>query len=348
MRIIIPVLGMGRAGGERVLSKLASELVRLGNEVFFVTPMSNTGPYYSTTAKVIYSKKSDSRSKVIRFFLDIIYLWRACKDINADAVIANYHLTAYIASMLLTRKQRFYYVQAYEVNFSSNLFRKMIAYISYLLPLNIIVNSEALLPKMINKYNGFLTVIPAGIDYKLFYDEEMPSISGKINLGIIGRQEHYKGTKEILGILSKYILDNKLDERINVNVAVYMPEVEHKINSLRHYKISNDVELSNFYKINDIFIATGLIEDGAFHYPCAEAMTAGCLVISNYAPLCDTSSTLKLTTFSEIEINNALMKIFNLTPDEIAHEVSSNQAIMSTFAWNMVGVKMNSVLQSIK
>ncbi|WP_320657095.1 glycosyltransferase, partial [Aeromonas jandaei] len=226
MRIIIPVLGMGRAGGERVLSKLASELVRLGNEVFFVTPMSNTGPYYSTTAKVIYSKKSDSRSKVIRFFLDIIYLWRACKDINADAVIANYHLTAYIASMLLTRKQRFYYVQAYEVNFSSNLFRKMIAYISYLLPLNIIVNSEALLPKMINKYNGFLTVIPAGIDYKLFYDEEMPSISGKINLGIIGRQEHYKGTKEILGILSKYILDNKLDERINVNVAVYMPEVE--------------------------------------------------------------------------------------------------------------------------
>lgn len=348
MKIIIPVLGMGRAGGERVLSKLASELVKLGNEVAFITPKSSTEPYYPTTAKVIYSKRAEGNSRFIRFFLNMFYLWRECKNANADVVIANYHLTAYISAMLLTKKQRFYYVQAYEVNFFNNILRKVVAYISYLLPLNIIVNSNTLLPNFINEYNAFIAVIPAGIDYNLFYDNDKPSISERINVGVVGRQEPYKGTKEILGILSKFISDNNLGEKVNVNVAVYMPEIELGINNLKYYKISNDVELSNFYKINDIFIATGLIEDGAFHYPCAEAMTAGCLVISNYAPLCDTSSRLVLTTFSEIEINNVLMKILSLTPDEIANEVSSNQAIMSTYAWSIVGVKMNSVLQSIK
>ena len=343
MKIIIPVLSMGRSGGERVLSKLATELMKLGNEVIFVTPNTDAMPYYPTEAAIIYSKRARSHSKFVRYFVNLFNLWRKCKEIDADVVLANYHPTAYIAAMLLTRKQRFYYVQAYEVNFSTSILSKLFAYVTYWLPLNKIVNSNRLLPESLNNY---VAVVPAGIDNDLFYDDKLPEMQGVINIGLIGRIEPHKGTKEALFILSEYIRENMLEDKVRVNVAVYLPEVNFNIKNISYYAIGNDEELASFYKKNDIFIATGLVEDGAFHYPCAEAMAAGCLVISNYAPLTNTSSVLKIATFSETELFFALDCCFK-SELNISFCVNENQSVMKEYSWSKIGNKMHDVIISL-
>lgn len=335
MKIVIPVLGMGRSGGARVLSKLATELVKLGNEVFFVTPESDDGPYYTTDAKIHYCKRSTHCIKIIRLFLNCFNIWFECRKLKADIVLANHHLTAYIAVMLLTKEQRFYYVQAYEVNFSKSSLRKFFAYVTYWLPLNKIVNSDSLLPKHLNNY---IAVVPAGIDYDLFYDAELPDVENIVNIGLVGRVEPYKGTQEVLYALSHYIHMNKLHEKVHINVAVHLPNIILNVNNINHYTIESDEELAHFYKRNDIFIATGLIEDGAFHYPCAEAMTAGCLVISNYAPLVNTSSVLKISTFSESQLICALDKCFE-NQSSVSTWVRENQHIMKDFEWSNIGAK---------
>ncbi len=343
VKVIIPVLSMGRSGGERVLSKLATELIRLGNDVVFITPASDRGPYYPTEATVIYSEKSKSNNKFVRYFVTLYNLWRKCKGINADLVLANYHPTAYIAAMLLTRKQRFYYVQAYEVNFSGSILGKLFAYLTYLLPLNKIVNSNNLLPESLNSH---VAVVPAGIDNDLFFDDKLPEMQGLINIGLIGRIEPHKGTKEALFILAEYIRENMLDDKVKVNVAVYLPEINFNIKNIAHYSIGSDDELASFYKENDIFIATGLVEDGAFHYPCAEAMAAGCLVISNYAPLTSTSSVLKIKTFSKTELFSALDCCFKNELD-ISFCVRENQKLMEEYSWEKIGNKMYNAIAGL-
>ncbi|HFL8697590.1 TPA: glycosyltransferase [Escherichia coli] len=107
MKIIIPVLGFGRAGGERVLSKLATELMNYGHDVSFVVPDNRTNPYYATTAKIVTSKSSQNRVKILRIIKNYYNLWRKCIELNPDAVVASFHLTAYLVALLpITRRKK--------------------------------------------------------------------------------------------------------------------------------------------------------------------------------------------------------------------------------------------------
>jgi len=54
MRIIIPVLGFGRAGGNRVLSEFANEWVKQGCKVDFLCPDSSDEVYFPTSARVLW------------------------------------------------------------------------------------------------------------------------------------------------------------------------------------------------------------------------------------------------------------------------------------------------------
>ncbi|EFN8653230.1 hypothetical protein EAF46_25230, partial [Escherichia coli] len=109
---------------------------------------------------------------------------------------------------------------------------------------------------------------------------------------MVGRKEIHKGTKNIIDALINW----EQKHLITFNIALYLSkddEVKLKEHDVDYnfYPIYDDIQLAKFYRVNDLVIATGLVEDGAFHYPCAEAMSCGCAVISNYAPLADTNST---------------------------------------------------------
>lgn len=52
MRILIPMLGFGRAGGYRVLSELANVWLRAGHDVAFAVPATSEVPYFPTEATI--------------------------------------------------------------------------------------------------------------------------------------------------------------------------------------------------------------------------------------------------------------------------------------------------------
>ena len=63
MNIIIPVLGFGNSGGYRVLSNLATELIKLGHRVDFLSPGTTTTPYFPTKAGILWIKADGTLSR---------------------------------------------------------------------------------------------------------------------------------------------------------------------------------------------------------------------------------------------------------------------------------------------
>jgi hypothetical protein len=57
MNILITVLGFGRSGGYRVLSKLADELINLNHNVYFLSPDSSKDLYFPTKAKILWTDR---------------------------------------------------------------------------------------------------------------------------------------------------------------------------------------------------------------------------------------------------------------------------------------------------
>lgn len=338
MKIAIPLLGFGRAGGLRVLSKLASELTRLGHEVIIVAPDDGINPYYPTDAKLIRTKKNRTRFRIFNLISNYYNIYATIKKIKPDLVIANHHLTAYIVTALPKAIKKYYYIQAYEVVFGNNSFTRFIAYLSYYMPLNKIVNSATILPERINNFIG---VVPAGIDLKLYYPRNAQKDSRK-NIGIVGRKEKYKGTTEVIELICVW----GRDKDIIINISVYLSEenknlmLENGI-TFNYFEIKNDEELADFYRLNDIVIATGLVEDGAFHYPCAEAMACGSLVISNYAPLATSRSSYKLETFSTKSLEEKLNLYYHSNYASIQEEINANITIMNDYSWATVSKKFD-------
>ncbi|WP_283392554.1 hypothetical protein [Photobacterium phosphoreum] len=341
MKIIIPVVGFSRSGGERVLSKIASELVDLGCDVSFIVLDNKGDPYYPTKAKIKKVKAKTKGLKLFKVLSNIYNLIMACRKENADVIISGLNVTAYLALFINAKIKKVYYIQAYEVLFYKSIVMRSIVYMTYKLPLQKIVNSSNLLPSNINKYIG---IIPAGVDTTLFYPEINKNKNIK-KIGIIGRKEKHKGTVDIIRVITKIPKDKELI----LNIAVYLDDEckrilrENNI-SYEYFPVENDNDLACFYRENDLLIACGLIEDGAFHYPCAEGMASGCVVISNYAPLCDLDSNFKVDTFNENELLNKIEYFYSLNDDKIKKEINSNVEKISEFSWDIIGSKFYKLL----
>ncbi|CAM4161304.1 MULTISPECIES: glycosyltransferase family 4 protein [Lelliottia] len=344
MKIAIPVVGFSRAGGERVLSRIATELIIRGHDVYFVAPDNGSEPYYPTSATIYRSFKETKYNKVVNYLITYYKIFKKCAELKPDLVLANYNLTAYIAYFLPKKIIKVYYIQAYETLLSQSRLRKLIAYLTYSLPLNKIVNNENILPEKINDY---IDVIPAGVDTQVFSSRN--KMNSRHSIGIIGRKEKHKGTSELIDVLIDWIPGKDCI----LNIGVYLDERDaHRLEQAgvryNHIPINNDSALADFYRSNDLMIATGLVEDGAFHYPCAEAMACGCLVISNYAPLVNTDSVLKIKQFSKELIREKLDVFYNLVPAQIQHEIEGNNIIDKIYSWDIVGDKFDKVLVEIK
>ncbi|AWH89665.1 glycosyltransferase family protein [Limnobaculum parvum] len=342
MKIIFPVFGFGKSGGERVISKLATQLKNCGHDVIFIAPEHNAKPYYPTSADIVKVKRETRYIKIICSVINFYRILRVCKAIKPDCAIASFHPTAFLVFLLPSKLKKFYYIQAYEVVFYKQLWRRAIVYLSYILPLRKIVNSAQLLPRSINNFDG---IVSAGVDTDLFRQRINENEGRKKTVGLVGRKEAHKGTNEVIDIL----ISGSFSSQFNINIAVYLSE-ENKIKldknnmSYTYIDINSDEELANFYRMNDIMLAVGLVEDGAFHYPCAEAMASGCLVISNYAPLVGTNSKLVLTTFGAHYIFDSLNTALELSDVEINHEIERNLKIIKKISWDIVGIEFNNIL----
>lgn len=342
MKVAIPVLGFSKSGGERVLSKLASELVKNGHEVFFVVPEHKAVPYYATSATIIKSHQVTKYSKVRNFISSYYYIWKKCREIKPDAAIANYHLTAYLVLLLGFKIKKIYYIQAYEVVFGKNILQKLLAYITYFFPLHKVVNNKKLLPSYVNNYKA---IVSAGMDLNIYTPRKLHLNKEKMHIGIIGRIEKHKGTTEAIDTIITW----GLRDNIHLNIAIYLSEesrmkLQKNNISFEYTQINSDQDLARYYRTIDIMLAVGLVEDGAFHYPCAESMACGCLVISNYAPLTATNSKFKLDTFSKKALLSKLDFATQLHTSDLQVEVTNNIKEIEKISWEAIGKEFNEVL----
>lgn len=299
MKIIIPILGFSASGGGRVLSYLATEWIQMGHEVVFLVNEYNEEPYFPTHARLIWindngvsvtsSRKDVRRGKanVIKNLLGLLKGLNKYAD-GYDVIFANHSLTAWPVNFCSSKAKKIYYVQAYEPEYYpfsmlKNFIVKPLSAITYLFPLDFIVNSPVYF-----KYKLLQSekLIPPGIDFSIFYPKEnaFEAMSRKIRIGCIGRKEKWKGIHHVVKAY-EIMLKRQMPVRLCVAYGDF-PKDTFLDSAIYDVVIpKNDYELADYYRSVDILIAPGLVQLGAPHYPVMEAMACGTSVITTgYMP----------------------------------------------------------------
>jgi glycosyltransferase involved in cell wall biosynthesis len=298
MKILIPVLAFANTGGSRVLSKLADELVLLGNDVEFLCPDGSGMPYFPTTAKIqwigkkgiLYKDNIHKPASKENFFTIQQKLKKAFSKMQEgsyDAIFANHSLTVIPLARCGLLHKTLYYAQAYEPELYyltggiKNNILGMLSALSYRKDIYTVVNSE--IYRHYKKLHSSKLLYP-GIDFNLFYPGENPvSTEDKIIIGTIGRLERYKGTGYVLDAFK--ILRQKYPHA-ELHVAFGNPADFTGCPGVYCFKPGGDKELGDYYRSLHYYICAGFTQPGAFHYPVAEAMSCGIPVISTlYCPV---------------------------------------------------------------
>lgn len=344
LKILIPVLAFSSAGGMRVLSKLADRFIDMGHEVSFLGSERINKPYYPTRAGMKFFYNPLHQLPVVRglcnLFFMFIYLVKNRRDY--DVVLANYNLTAFPVSMAtLGTAKGFYYIQAYEPEFYSRrtvigFFAYYISTLSYYLPIYKIVNGG-----IYKKYKSVRAtdVVEPGINLGQFMHQPKLRTGPIVEVGCIGRKLEWKGTSEIIQAVNDVRTRTGVDLRLNV--AFELPS-KIDASSFPFINLSlphGDEKLAHFYRQSSLFIATGLLQDNAFHYPCLEAMASGCAVISNYSPGNETNA-FYLSKVTSDKITQAILDYLDTDEVQLRAKIDRAQKDVLAYDWSVVAKKM--------
>lgn len=354
MRILVPIIGFGSAGGYRVLSELANHWLVDGHQVDFLVDERSPDPYFPTRARIrrfgsngnllagpkqasnlSFSSKGNAASIYFR-------MWRALQKNGSsyDVILANHSLTAFpVAFARLPGVAKFYYIQAYEPEYYSlekskkSMILKWLSMLSYRLRLHQVANAPI--------YIGYRQIsakewVPPGVDESTFFQKNLTfpdGIGRPLVLGAIGRKEASKGTRYVLEAFEKLA---KIDRAVQLRVAYgNLPE------NWKHDRASvvvplNDKELADYYRSVDILIAPGTVQLGACHYPVLEAMSCGTPVITTgYLPATTDNSWIVPVGDSD-SIVAAVLEIRASRQQELTEKMSRAAAAISQFHWKSV------------
>lgn len=292
MRILIPILGFGRAGGYRVLSEMANAWTRAGHRVTFLCPDSSEPPYFPTVAQILWVSGSGrtapetAGSSSSGGLYNLKALFRGLRNLEEDydVVLANHSLTAWpVAIACRKAKRKFYYVQAYEPEYYvgrgtlKGIFVACIAALSYHLPLFRVVNSP-----IYYRYRNLRAGVhvPPGIDNEHFRPTEASEnrrTEGTFTIGCIGRSEPEKGIRYVLEAFEEL---HKRDQRFELKVAFGNLPAGWEHPRAEVVTPRSDSELADFYRALDVLVAPGTTQHGAPHYPVLEGLACGVAVVT--------------------------------------------------------------------
>ncbi|MEO6723435.1 MAG: glycosyltransferase family 4 protein [Ferruginibacter sp.] len=360
MKILIPVLTFGKGGGERVLAKLANELIHLGHSVEFLCPEGSKLPYYPTIATIWWADisgnitdqyKNDS-AKTENGFSIQRKLKKALSRLSKNAydiIIANQSLTVLPIKLSGWAYKTLYYVQAYEPEFYINMgghknkILSELSALTYTLKLFTVVNANVYLNY--KNLKATRTLYP-GVDTPIFYPKETAKLktkNDKIIIGTVGRLERFKGTQFIL---DAFLLLRARYSNVELHVAFGDPANFELYEGVHCFRPDGDEALANFYRTLDYYICAGFIQLGAFHYPVVEAMCCGIPVITTpYYPanesnawitgICDATSIVKQFELAQADDKRRAKKVGQALED------------IKQFDWKKVGERMNSYLNEL-
>jgi glycosyltransferase involved in cell wall biosynthesis len=361
MKIVIPILGFGNAGGYRVISKLADEWINQGNDVIILVNETYTnGPYFPTKAKIIYLDKKGEQTELrknkkipkkqgVRGVYSNLMVLKKGMDIlkSADIVLANHSLTTYPVYFSKIIAKKCYYIQAYEPEYyellggSKNKILAFLSRRSYKFPLVKIVNSEIYL--RFKEIRADFCVHP-GIDLTVFYPNKKQLDNNKrLVLGCIGRIEPYKGTLYVLNAFKRL---KSFYPDVELNVAFGDKSFSASTAGVNIIVPKNDNQLMEFYNSVDILIAPGTVQLGAVHYPVLEAMACKIPVITTgYCPADDSNSWIVKVKDVDSIVNQ--VKNINNNPEERIQKLSNAFNDVQGFDWRLIAEKFNSILKTI-
>lgn len=347
IKILIPTLGFGRSGGMRVLSQLATHFVKLGHSVDFLAPDDGNVPYYPTGASIKRYYYPFKRFPGLRYYtkMAFVLIWILRYGCEYDAILANAYGTALpVALGSKKRNNGFYYIQAYEVDFAKeslfpfSVFDVWLARLSYKLKLIRIVNSDLYLSykEIKSKY-----VVEPGLDLSVFGGKGKVWLGNEpLTVGCIGRLEGWKGTQLVIDAVRQFRKSLGVD--VKLNIAFHLPSDFKPTKGddfITLCEPHGDRNLAEFYRKNDVFVAVGLIQGGAYHYPCMEAMASGVPVISNYAPLC-AGDPLYIDKVSAVDIASALNRFVEMGGLDRRDIANAGLSKVMSFGWDIVSGKM--------
>ena len=359
MKILIPVLGFGQSGGNRVLSKLADELVKLGNEVEFLSPDTSSQPYFPTSVKILWADKngnlttnnknvSNKKATALSIQKQLTRAFLKLDHKPYDVIIANHSLTTIPIKSAGLSYKTLYYVQAYEPEYYQlmpgikNKILEILSASSYKMNLFTIVNADIYLNYKKLKASG---VLYPGVDFKNFYPaKEKIKNKSEIIIGTVGRLETFKGTHYVLEAFNqlkkKYpniklhiAFGNADDFKDNADICCFQPK--------------DDEALGDFYRTLDYYFCAGFTQLGAFHYPVVEAMSCGIPVITTqYYPANDNNAWLTKPKSVEdiVEKFDMAYSATAMKATKIEHALKDVQQ----FKWELVGEKLNGFLKEFK
>ena len=364
MKIDIPILGFGKAGGYRVLSRLATEWKRMGHTVRIFSNRASITPYFPTDAEIVWL--TDNGKRVAANAPEILQhrggIMHVAKNIcslflglcryarSTDVILANHSLTSWPVLFCITKSKKFYYVQAYEAEFyakSADGRRPLLqlqAWLSYFLPLRVIVNAPVYL-----KYRNLRAKswVPPGVDFSIF--RPSTDLGSKRNpiltLACIGRKEPDKGTRYVLEAFA--ILKS---QKQRVRLLVAYGNLPANIKDLEGVEViipANDAELADFYRSADILIAPALGQHGAPHYPVLEAMACGVpLITTGYLP----ASSENCWLVPERDPASIVEAVIGIRSDAILREkrLRCAQENISEFKWETVAERMLNIFSETK
>lgn len=291
MKVLIPVWGFGKAGGNRVLSKLADELIDQKIQVDFICPENSGPPYFPTKAGVIWvntkgeivGHPSEKKGSFISYLFSLTRGLKKIKSISSyDVIFTNLNLTVYPALLAGLKSKVVYYIQSYEsgVYMASgkslkNFVLSLLARGTYHFGLFCIVNAE-----IFRSYKDIHCnrVLYPGIDFNNFFPPAQSKTGfSKIILGTIGRNIPSKGTRYIVSAFKELFQEYP---NLELHIAFSSPEEFGVHPGIKYILPANDEELGDFYRSLDYYLCAVYIEPGAFHYPVAEAMSCKIPVIT--------------------------------------------------------------------
>lgn len=350
MKVLFPVLDFTRSGGMRVLSKIADGMIAQGHEVLFLAPDGSQDPYFPTTAPVLKYGVWLQNIPVLRMLSKVLGMYLTLRKVknDYDVVVANYNITAFPVAMAIGRSGKgYYYIQAYEPEFYDEVdtlkarLSTILARFSYKLPLIQIVNAP-----MYRSYHEISAkhVVEPGIDLTVFRPRRKLWNDEEITVGCIGRKSQWKGTLEIIQAVAR--AREATGRNLQLKVAFELPETVDLAN-YSFVELSSphgDERLAEFYQSCDVFVATGLIQDGAFHYPCIESMASGCVVVSNYAPA-NVVNSIQLSQVDANKIFNALIEILKMSSAQRTNLVKTAGNDVEEYSWSIISSKIIEVFK---
>lgn len=348
-RILIPVLGFGKAGGYRVLSKLATEWSRSGFRPAFLAPAGGPPPYYPTEAEILWCDLAGPVTRdpgeqhaqgriVARSTRALMNGLRQVRR-SFDVVVANQSSTVWPVMLSgFARRQRFYYIQADEAEYyrlQGDYGLSLYAASSYALPFTQIVNAPLYFQHSLMRAKDF---VPPGVDFAIFHPkpEVRDFADGRaITIGCIGRREPAKGTQYVLQAFEQL---SEGDPRFGLRVAYGNLPDGWTHPALEIVTPKDDAELGEYYRSIDILLAPGTVQHGAPHYPVMEAMACGTAVVTTgYMPAAADNAWI-VPNRDPSAIVRAVREIV-ASPD-YHHKVEHGLAAMQAFGWPAVAAKM--------